>query len=268
MVLDMAPDFTVKFKDCPPLCCKLDDTALAARYLELLRCQVQDEPTALFRDPQRYTMRYWRHLIDRANQELGWDWNRDNYDVTVTTQLHKDIETYLARGYENIPEQHDDLLHELHFCLHAIESGSKRNSWLQIEWFNDRGFSITAEEYPGKLQLDFGDLRLQNPYVGHHPLYVFQQQDCAAIEQTCRFHDWAKPGINIVVNKHDSTRFDPVRYQHWWLQNAADFVALHGLDTIMAWTGHPVIGRVLNLDDLEQILTRSYLELESIWVRP
>lgn len=263
----MSADFSVTFVDCPTLFCKLDDTDLAARYLALLRDQVQDEPTALFRDPQRYTLEYWQKLVDQVETELGWDWHRDSYELAVTTQLHKDLEQYLAQGYANIPQRHDNLLHELHFCLHAIESGSRRDSWLQIEWFNDRGFAISAEEYPARTHLQFGDLRLQNPYVGHHPLYVFQQRDGGRIEQTCRFHDWVKPGINIVIDKKHHKQFDPVQYQKWWRRNAPDFVDRHGMDTLMAWTGHPVVGRVQNISDLEWICARPYLALESLWVR-
>jgi hypothetical protein len=262
----MPSSFEIKFSNFPPLICQLHDTALADRYATLLKTQYFQEPNPIFRDAPRYTLQYFQSLIDQAQGTLGWNWHRDQYDLETTTLLHKDIEQYLANGYENIPEEHDHLLHELHFCLHAIESGSKRNSWLQIEWFNDNGFFINEDEYPGKLVLEFGDLRLQNPYVGHHPLYLYQQQDSTNITQTCRFHDFAKPGINVVIAKTHETvaNFDWDKYINWFRQHDNNFVATHGVERIKKFTGHPVVGSIVNKDDLEILIRQPVLDFESI----
>lgn len=256
-------DFTIYFRDCPPLFFQIDLTYLGQRYLHLLKQQVQDDPRPIFRDPQKYTMEHFQGLVARAQEVLGWDWCKGHYTLEVTTRLHKDIETYLARGYENIPEAHDEILHELHFCLHAIESGSQRSSWLQIEWYNDRGFKISAEEYPKKIKLEFGDLRLQNPYVGHHPLYLYEQRDSINVLQTCRFHDRVKPGINIVISSGGYS-LDRDRYLDWWRTNAPEFLSRHSEKELLDWTGHPIIGRVLNLKDLETVVARPVLEFSHI----
>jgi hypothetical protein len=256
--------FKVKFKDLPPLKCIIDNTDLGRKYYELVKQQWHDDQHAIFRDPQRYTFDYFTDLAHQAHRELGWDWIKPKYDLPTTTLLHKDIEQYLSQGYEHIPEEHDELLHEIHFALHAIESGSRRNSWLQIEWYNDRGFSIPCEQYPAKLNLEFGDLRLQNPYVGHHPLYLYQQRDSTNIMQTCKFHDFAKPGINVVINKNSYRPFDWDHYMTWFNKHSPQFLQLHGEQKLRQYTGHPVIGKIENLNDLETVLKTSVLEFESL----
>jgi len=260
----MTHDFVVKFYNIPPLYCKLNDTNLAKKYLSLIKQQWTVDPHAIFRDPQKYTIQYFEKLVHRAKQELGWDWQRDSYNVAVTTKLHKDIEAYLANGFENIPAEHDDILHELHFALHALESGSLRNSWLQIEWFNDTMFAIDPLEYPAKINLEFGDIRLQNPHVGHHPLYLYEQQDDTNVMQTCRFHDQVKPGINLVINTNTGTDnyFDWNSYINWFNTHAPEFVATHGIEKIKQFTGHPVVGRVVNTDDLLIAVQQPTLEFE------
>lgn len=262
----MATYFEIKFKNIPALICQLNNTKLAEQYLNLLKQQYRQNPNPIFRDPQNYTLKYFKELVQQAKDILGWDWHRKHYDIATTTLLHKDIEQYLSRGYENIPEQHDHLLDELHFCLHAIESGSRRDHWLQIEWFNDAGFNINEDQYPSKLNLEFGDLRLQNPYVGHHPLYLYEQQDSINIGQTCRFHDFIKPGINLVImpNRPQQSQFDWNTYFSWFQTHATEFVKYHGLDKLKKFTGHPVIGSVQNKQDLQTLIQQPVIEFESI----
>lgn len=256
--------FFVQFKNCPILHCQLDDTDVANQYWALLRQQYQSDSQPIFRDPQRYNFEYFADLAHQAAQSLGWDWIRPEYNLAVTTELHKDLEIFLQNGYHNIPEQYDDLVHELHFALHAIESGSQRNHWLQIEWYNDAGFVIDSQQYPGKLDLQFGDLRLQNPYVGHHPLFVYEQQDHRDILQTCRFHDFVKPGINIVVKDIRHQNFDWDHYIQWFDTHCPEFFQRYTVKQLREFTGHPVVGQVTNLTDLELVLQQPTLLLEKI----
>lgn len=257
----------IVFQGCTPLIIKINDTPLAHRWQQLVAENVIRCPQAVFRDQQKYTPGLLHELAKQAKQVLGWDWDTSDLSLANTTKMHKDIETYLAQGYENIPEAHDELLHEIHFCLHAVESGSQRNSWLQLEWYNDDGFEIDSQDYPGKLQTQFGDIRLQNPYVGHHPLYLYQQRDSTNVMQTCRLHDRARPGICIVIADPHGTPamdFDWDHYEHWFRQHGKEFVDLHGWDRIRQFTGHPVVGRVENIEDLYEIISRPYLEFERI----
>jgi hypothetical protein len=256
--------FQVIFKDSPPLLCQINSTDLGQRYYNLVRNQWKDDPQAIFRDPQKYTLEYFTQLVDQAHTQLSWNWKNSHYDLATTTRLHKDLEEYLADGFENIPIEYDMLLHELHFALHAIESGSRRNNWLQIEWYNDRGFAITQDEYPAKINLEFGDLRLQNPHVGHHPLFLYQQQDNINILQTCRFHDFVKPGINLVIERESFVPFDWDRYINWFHTNGPDFVEKYSESSLIKFTGHPVIGRVINTNDLATVINKPYLEFESL----
>ena len=255
--------FSVQFKNCPSLLCRLHDTNLANKYYDLLKSQYEQDNKPIFRDPQLYTLEYFSILAARAQEYLGWNWTRPSYNLEITTKLHKDLERFLENGFSHIPAKYDNLIHELHYALHAIESGSKRNHWLQIEWFNDNGFAITEDEYPAKINLEFGDLRLQNPYVGHHPLFVYQQQDKTNILQTCKFHDFVKPGINIVV-QDTTTVIDWEKYVNWFKINSPKFISLHGEERLKKFTGHPVIGKVVNLNDLSFVLSKPVLEFEQI----
>jgi hypothetical protein len=256
--------FIVQFKNCPPLYCELHNTELANKYYHLLKNQYQFDTNPIFRDPQKYTLQYFSVLASEAKSKLGWDWVQPVYTVDITTKLHKDLETFLQDGFSQIPAEHDHLIHELHYALHAIESGSKRNHWLQIEWFNDNGFDLPADQYPGKLNLEFGDLRLQNPYVGHHPLFVYEQKDKSNIVQTCKFHDFVKPGINLVVKQTSNSLFDWKSYLNWFEINSPEFMLLHGKETLKKFTGHPVIGKVINITDLETVVARPVLEFDKI----
>jgi hypothetical protein len=257
-------DFTVWFQDAPGLRFALDDTDLCQRWLRLMQQQYLDDPVPIFRDPALYTLEHFAVLAEQAQQKLGWNWVRDHYDLAVTTRLHKDIEQFLEHGYSQIPEEFDHLLHELHFALHSIENGGRRGPWLQIEWYNDAGFVIHEHEYPGRINLEFGDLRLQNPYVGHHPLFVYQQQDNIHIDQTCRFHDMARPGFNIVVESQRMSMWDPGRYLDWFRRHAPEWVLEHGEQRLMGYTGHPVIGRCCNVNDLVEVMSRPGLRLQGI----
>lgn len=257
-------NFSVKFKNSPEIVCEIDDTELGKKYFDLLKEQYQIDSKPIYRDPQKYTEVYLRQLAIQAKEVLNWDWLKDEYTLEVTTKLHKDIEQYLANGYTNIPAEHDHLLNELHFCLHAVESKSLRNSWLQIEWFNDLGFSISPDEYPAKMNLDFGDIRLQNPYVGHHPLYLYEQKDNTNIMQTCRFHDFAKPGFNLVVQDFRNYKFNQQEYLEWFRINGKEFLSIHSEEKLLKYTGHPVIGRVVNLNDLKSLIQQPVIEIEKL----
>jgi hypothetical protein len=254
----------IKFKNCPWLMVQLDNTNLARQWHELVKSNYIANPNLLFRDQQDYNIFKLENLAKEANNRLGWNWQTENLDLYHTTLMHKDIETFLANGFANIPEEYDELLHEIHFCLHSVESGSKRASWLQLEWYNDDGFKISEDEYPAKIKMDFGDIRLQNPYVGHHPLYLYEQNDTHNIMQTCKFHDLARPGINLVIEKKEEKQFNWEQYIQWFLDNGPDFVEKHGIETIKKFTGHPVVGHIVNLDDLEYCLSLPALEFEAL----
>ena len=256
----------IQFHDCPPLILEVDDTPVAHRWCGLFIENVKRQPRPIFRDPQRYTLDRFRSLAQEANHRLGWQWDLSDLSVSNTTTMHKDIERFLSQGFEHIPAEFDELMTEIHFCLHSIEGGSRRSSWLQVEWFNDEGMPLLADEYPGKLNMEFGDLRLLNPYVGHHPLLVYHQRDSANIAQTCRFHDLIRPGICFVVDRNSAKNevLDWDAYLSWFQQHAPDWVSHHGVETLKKFTGDPVIGRIRNLKDLEYCLSLPYLEIDCV----
>ena len=99
--------------------------------------------------------------------------------------------------------------------------------------------------------------------MGHHPLFVYQQNDYTNIMQTCKFHNYIKPGINIIIEDRPSN-FNQQHYLNWFNTHSPEFVKLHGKQTILNYTGHPSIGKVVNLDDLVTVSTAPILELESI----
>lgn len=257
----MNPDIIVRYKNHPPIEIKLVDHPLAKSYKELVQRNLAQP--AMSRDPAKYTIEHFKTLCVRARDELGWDWVKDQYDLPVTTQLHKDIEIFLAQGFASIPEQYDELLHELHYALHAIQGNNSRGDWLQVEWFNDDGIPM-ADDFEFTTTLKRGDVKLQNPFTGHDPSFVFRQRDSSAIAQTCKFHDWIRPGLNIMIRDQN---FDvPERYLDFFAANAPDWYAQQGREKILRYTGWPRIGHVLNLHAVESVANSEQFEFESIEV--
>ena len=257
----MSVDILINYKNFPSLEIELDSSSIKDQYKTLVRKCSSQRPIS--RDPRRYTEEYFRTLCEQAKEKLGWAWVYESYPLLVTTLLHKDIENFLSKGFENIPEEHDDLLHELHYGLHALQSNHDRGNWIQVEWFNDQGFAI-PDDFEFSTQLEFGDVKLQNPYVGHDPAFVYFQKDHTNIKQTCRFHDLARPGINVMIKDY-SVKVDR-HYREWFSTQAPDWVAEQGWDKILRYTGWPKVGRVKNLNVLEQIADSDQFEIESVVV--
>lgn len=257
----MAVDILVKYQGFPALEIELEPGSLTSSYKELVRKNTQQP--AISRDPCQYTEEYLRELAAQAKTVLGWDWIKDIYDLETTTRLHKDIEVYLARGFTNIPSGHDQLCHELHYALHAVQLSNDRGNWIQVEWFNDDYIDM-PDDFEFCLSLKFGDVKLQNPYVGHDPAFLFRQQDWSNVEQTCKFHDIVRPGINMMI--HEYALDDVDRYLKYLYRNAPKWYFKHGPKKILRYTGWPKVGRVLNLEVLKDIVKSPLFVLENVTV--
>jgi hypothetical protein len=254
-------DILVKYHGFPALEIELAQNSLRDAYKNLVKQNSQH--IAISRDPCRYTFDYFKSLAEQAKTVLGWDWISDTYDLATTVRLHKDIETYLEQGFENIPEEHDFLCHELHYALHAMQGENTRGNWIQVEWFND-DFIPMVDDLEFTNNLEFGDVKLQNAYVGHDPAFLFMQQDFSKISQTCKFHDIVRPGINIMIKPYS---FAPGKYYLETLKNhAPEWFELHGAEKILRYTGWPRVGRVLNLDVLASIADSPVFVLEKVEV--
>jgi hypothetical protein len=258
----MTVDILLKYQNFPPLEIELDDSALKSNYKDLVR-KNNLEHQVISRDPCKYNLAYFAVLAQQANNILGWDWAQDRYTPNDLVRLHKDIEQYLANGFENIPQEHDNLLHELHYALHAIQGNSSRGNWIQVEWFSSDGITVPAD-LKFTTQLKFGDVKLQNPYVGHDPIFVYRQQDFYNISQTCKFHDLVRPGINIMIKPDYFEITD--HYKSWYNTHAPHWVQENSWDKVLRFTGWPVVGRVKNLDVLQQIATSPVFEIEFVEV--
>jgi len=261
-------NIAVKFKGLPELRGILDDNATAGAWLELFKANYQRE-FPLFRDQKKYTLGYLNQLALQAKNDLGWDCETNIKSIDDTVRLHKNLETTLAKGFGSIPAIYDNLIHELHFCLHKVEyiefkKANITRKFLQIEWFNNDGFKLD-EKFNHALDCNFGDIRLQNPFVGHIPLQVYNQNDFSDIMQTCKFHDFIRPGLYIHTEHQQPNTFNKNHYLDWWHTNASEFVAQHGIEKILHFTGHPIIGKIINLNDLETVVnSKDILELESV----
>jgi hypothetical protein len=53
-------------------------------------------------------------------------------------------------------------------------------------------------------------------------------------------------------------------YINWWNEHAVNFLSEKSIDTLVAYTGHPIIGKIDNLDTLRECLEKDYLEIEGI----
>lgn len=252
----------LKFANQPTLHLSIDNNEVGKKYFDLVKATYKKQKP-IYRDRLNYNLDYMRSLLIDAKNKLGWTWEAD-YDIIDETLLHKDIEKLLGKiGFKDVACEHDNLLHELHYCLHLLQHNKpSRLGWLQVEWYNNEGF-VLDEKFIFSKGLNFGDVKLQNPWVGHGPLQVYLEKDFTNISQTCKFHDFVKPGINIVTvdfpNFHDVDKLIKEFNQH-----DPDFVKLHGIEKISQYIGHPVIGKVINLDDLMNVITAPTLEFESL----
>ena len=252
----------VKFLNQPVIKLSINDTTVGHRYVNLVKANYLEQ-FPIYRDVLKYNLNYMNILARRAKKVLGWDWVRDTYTIETTALLHKNIEELLCDGFKSIPEEYDDLVHELHFCLHQIQDGQQhttRTAWIQIEWFNDNGFSLDYD-YEFSLSMQPGDVKLQNPWVGHGPLQLYLEQDFTNISQTCKFHDFVRPGINIVLNDFKKFTGSDLLIDTIAKHDPA-FIALHGVDKIKHYIGYPLVGKVVNLNDYLQVMSAPVLELE------
>jgi len=254
-------DIRVKYQNFPALEIELIDHPLSQAYKDLIRRN--DSAQALSRDPAKYNVDYLRKRSQEAKERLGWDWVKETYDLPTTTVMHKDIETYLAKGFQNIPEAFDELLHELHYTLHAIQGHNVRGDWVQVEWFNDDGITM-PDDFKFVTELKFGDVKFQNPFVGHDPSFVYRQQDHTNISQTCKFHNLVRPGLNMMIKDYNFTIDE--NYLPWFKKHASTWVDQHGADKILRYTGWPKIGQVINTDVLASIINEPTFTFESIEV--
>jgi len=259
----------INFKNFPGLDCVIQESDTGRRYFSLVRENYQ-QCFPVYREELKYTPEYFRELAYRAAHTFGWNWTQhDIQQSSVGALLHKDLEQLLARGFEHIPKEHDDLIHEIHYALHLtqhrIYSGlqrGRRTSWFQIEWYNDSGFELDTEFVFDK-NLELGAVKLQNPFVGHGPLQMWFERDFANIEQTCKFHTFVKPGINVVHTCPYPTP-DVNKIIAKFQTHAPEFVAKHGVEKIKHYTGYPVIGRVTDIDLLVKLTQTVNLELDSL----
>jgi hypothetical protein len=248
---------TVKFHDQPDLDIKVNDTETGRVYYELTRQQLQQQQP-FYKDTSLYTPEHMIELAHRAKEAFGWDWFSDSYDTSITARLHKDLENSVGKlGFESIPEEYDQLLYDLHHCLHSIQYGKtkpRREEHMQIEWLTDTSCPL-PESFEFSEISNFGDLILINPYVGHNPLQIFRENDWTSINTTCRFHDIVKP--SIVITQGFRIRKDTIVNE--FKQRVPEFVARHGEEKIRYYSGVAVIGHVTNPEVFSALLTSSTL---------
>jgi len=263
--------FSIKFRDSPQLLIQFEDSQLAKDYMALFYRNYQRE-LPMLRDQGAYDIDRMKDLASQAQSILGWHWTYEDYDdYAVTTQMHKDLEIYLQKGFVGVSEAHDELLHELHICLHSMQLQNQRTT-IQLEWFNDDGFDLADYDFEFRHDHTLGAVTLQNPYVGHPPDWIWRQNDHTAVWQTCRFHDWVRPGLVIAMQgnlQRTVTEFQDLdRYLAWWHQWAPDFLEFHGQEKMIRNTGRPVIGYVINNQDLVPLQHQPRLIFESVSFHP
>jgi hypothetical protein len=270
--MDMTADILVKFKGFPELEIVLQKTKAGIKYKELVNKCATGTEKLIFRDRCLYTIEYLKSMLPQAKELLGWNWSADNYlDWEVTHRLHKDLEILDQSGnWGNTPEEHQNLIIEMHKCIHAIENRinktspiqNNRGAQLQVEWYVDDSFPL-PEDFEFKHSYEFGDVTLQYPHVGAAPWQVYKENNWTNVAQTCKFVDRIKPGIPIMINSHQ-LNFNQDDYISWFRQHGADFLKEHGEEKLLQYTGFPIIGKVVNLEVLLQIKKADLLECEYV----
>ena len=241
----------VYFHNQPVIEISVNDTETGRLYFDLSKKQnVKQQP--FYRDTAEYTPSYMIKLAHKAKKAFNWEWFSDHYDTSITAQLHKDLENSVGKiGFENMPEEYDELIYDLHHCLHAIQFGKTtpgRSDNFQIEWLTDESMPLPLS-FEFKESSRFGDLILINPYVGHNPLQLYMENDFTSLETTCRFHNIIKPGI-VLTTLIKATK-DEILAE--FIKQAPDFVKLHGEDKIRYYSGSAVIGHVVDVELLAQV---------------
>lgn len=253
----------VQFCNQPAIEIAVNDTETGRLYFDLTK-QQNDQQQPFYRDTAAYTHEYMIQLAHRARDAFNWDWIADQYDISVTAQLHKDLEHSVGQlGFNQIPQEYDELLYDLHHCLHAIQFGKtarERTDNFQIEWLTDNSIPL-PKSFEFKERSNYGDLILINPYVGHNPLQIYKENDFTSLGTTCRFHDIIKPGIVITppvkVNK------DIILEK--FIEQDPEFVKQHGADKIKYYSGAATIGHVIDIDVLKTVqFSDDILVLEQI----
>jgi hypothetical protein len=243
----------VEFENQEELCITVNDTTAGRLYFDLTQSQ-HNQQSFYFRDNLLWTEEYLIELAHQAKKAFGWNWFSDNYDLSVTTQLHKDLENSVGQlGFENVPEKYDSLLYDLHHCLHAVQNGSSqqlRSDNFQIEWMTDNSVAL-PNDFEFVPETSQGDLLLINPYVGHNPLQIYWENDFSSLETTCRFHDIIKPAIVIGGTTRKTVSKETVLEK--FQQQDPEFVKKHGSDKIKYYSGNAVIGQVDNINVFKKI---------------
>lgn len=229
-------------------------TSIGNDYFNLVK-QEYSKSFPSYRDRIKYTPHYLQQLAKQAKVAFGWEWDKDYYDLTIAPTLHKDLEILLGKtGFTNVPAEFDLLLSELHYCLHIVQTSygiNTRIGNLQVEWFSNSGFALD-NKFVFHSELNFGDCVLQNPYVGHGPVQIFQEQDWENLTQTCKFHNFVKPGIVVFTGKQFSINKDNILNS--FKQHDPEFVKSKTEEQILKYTGFPIIAKVLNLNDLTKLV--------------
>jgi hypothetical protein len=259
----MAHNLGIKFKGIEELQVEFLEIPWIEQFLILChKNYLYDRPVV--RDSNTVNYENFLQLVDRCNHVLGWNWctTQDQLrDWSITIKMHKDIEAYLATGYHNIPDGLDHLLHDLHHGLHSMQGLTSHV--IQLEWFNDDGFPLPDLEFLHDNTL--GAVHLQNPFVGHPPMWIYQQNDFSNVWQTCKFHDFVRPGIVIKIDGELTKAIKTPslhRYLHQWQTMAPDFVEFHSQDKMIKNSGQPVIGYVTNNHVLLELKKQNIKEFE------
>lgn len=255
----------VQFENQPVLSISVNDTETGRLYFDITRKQNQIQQP-FYRDTMLWTTEYMAQLAQRAKEAFGWDWLHDHYDLSVSTQLHKDLENSIGKlGFSQIPEKYDDLLYDLHHCLHAIQNGHNnkqvRSANFQIEWLTDNCVAL-PESFEFMPETALGDLILINPYVGHNPLQIYNENDFTQLSTTCRFHDIIKPGI-VLCDKTKYINKNTVLQK--FQDEDSEFVQLHGAEKIKYYSGSAVIGQVDDINLFRHLRSSpTMLKLQSV----
>jgi hypothetical protein len=260
------PIIEINFSKHKPLVIQTHDDDTSNRFVNLLRTNI-DRGDHVWRDPLKYTEEYFHVLCKEVGKQLQWDWVKDEYSLEQTTRMHKDIEKLLEKSesFKHIPGHLQNLIHEAHFCIHQIQYGKQdRTPFIQIEWFNDDHVPM-PDDTTFHNDLEFGDIVLQNPYVGHPPVQCYQQNDYKNIDRTCQFHDVIKPGVKINTCEGTVKGYkDKDKYKSWWIEHCPDYVNKVGWETIEKYSGWSKVGKVIDKDNLYNIQYEKQIELIGI----
>ena len=251
----------IKFSNGIELEIEFRKSAFVNDWLELCKQRPVD---SLILDTTTISVERFNFLRHECDQMFGWNWSSMPLTQENFNLMHKDIEA-LKIGNDRM-EGANHPLHELHTLLHSLEGLDLHNlpklsrNYLKFRSYHSDRLPITDLSVFQRIA-NSGSVILDYPYVGRSPLETAKYKDESDLLITCIPAFEACAGFMINIDKF-FVRDSQIKLLTDWLDNNGRPIAdKYGRQKIIDTMGHPVVGQVINVSDLESFRTEADLQV-------